>query len=331
MNLPCTMRVVVIHEVGGPEVLRLEQRPVPTASTGEVLIRIKAFGLNRSEMFTRLGHSKKVVTFPRVLGIECTGVVVACPSGSFEIGQQVAVIMGGLGRQFDGGYADYTLVPESLAIPFRSELPWQVIGAVPEMCQTASGSLNAALDLQPGESLLVRGGTSSVGMTAAQLAKLKGCTVLATTRSEKKRARLRGMGVDHVVIDQGEIAPAVRELIPAGVDKVLELVGGDGIRDSLRCCRPRGIVCQTGYLSNEWRMNGFSPLGEIPSTVRLTAYSGGNDDLSAAELQSFLDNVASGALRLPLDRVFRLEEIVEAHAYMEDNRAAGKLVVTTGD
>ena len=145
------MRAAVIYEVGGPEQLKLEERPVPQPKSGEALIQIKAFGLNRSEMFTRLGHSKKVVTFPRVLGIECVGLVASCPSGKYQVGQQAAVIMGGLGRQFDGSYAEYTLVPESLIIPFASDLPWHVIGAVPEMCQTVSGSLDAALDLQPGE------------------------------------------------------------------------------------------------------------------------------------------------------------------------------------
>ena len=105
-----TMKAAVIHEAGGPEVLKIESLPIPTPKSGEVLIRVKAFGLNRSEMFTRQGHSPGV-KFPRVLGIEAVGVVETAPGGEFRKGDIVATAMGGMGRQFDGGYAEYTCVP----------------------------------------------------------------------------------------------------------------------------------------------------------------------------------------------------------------------------
>jgi NADPH:quinone reductase-like Zn-dependent oxidoreductase len=325
------MKAVVIHETGGPEVLKIEEREIPSVEPGKVLIRIKAFGLNRSEMFTRLGHSVGKVFFPRVLGIECVGIVEDSGSDKFIPGQQVAAIMGGLGRQFDGGYAEYSLVPENIVIPFSSTLDWHVLGAIPEMCQTAYGSLEQSLQLKAGESLLIRGGTSSVGITAAQLAMNKGCRVFSTTRTLDKAGALREIGVDHILIDDGEIASKVRDLLPSGVDKVLELVGGNGIRDSLKCVKTGGILCQTGYLSNQWRMDGFSPLGEIPSGVYLTSYAGENSNLPPALLQDFIDQVANGTLAVKIDKVFRLQEIVQAHAYMEDNRASGKLVVRTED
>lgn len=321
------MKAVVIHEIGGPEVLKIEERPIPEVRPGTVLIKIMAFGLNRSEMFTRLGHSKGVVEFPRVLGIECVGLVHASGSEKFREGQQVAAIMGGLGRKFDGGYAEYTLVPEEIVIPFSSQLSWEVLGAIPEMCQTASGSLEQSLQLQPGESILIRGGTSSVGLTAAQLARNKGCRVFSTTRNLSKATALERIGVDEIIVDDGEIASKIRELLPEGVDKVLELVGGNGIRDSLKCVRPGGIVCQTGYLSNQWRIDGFSPLGEIPSGVYLTSYAGDTHNLPPALLQDFIDQIEAGKLDVQIDRVFKLEEIVEAHTRMEQNLAAGKLVV----
>jgi NADPH:quinone reductase-like Zn-dependent oxidoreductase len=125
--------------------------------------RGKAFGLNGSELPTRLGLAEGV-TFPRVLGIEATGVVVACPGGELGAGQQVAAMMGGMGRTFDGGYAEYTCVPAGQVIPFESGLDWATLGAVPEMLQTSYGSLTVGLDAQSGESILIRGGTSSVGM-----------------------------------------------------------------------------------------------------------------------------------------------------------------------
>ncbi|HYB46104.1 MAG TPA: alcohol dehydrogenase catalytic domain-containing protein [Streptosporangiaceae bacterium] len=118
--------------------------PVPEPSPGWVLIRVKAFGLNRSELHTRLGLAEGV-TFPRVPGIEAVGVVAKCPGGQFAAGQQAAALMGGMGRVFDGGYAEYTCVPAAQVVPFRSELDWAVLGAVPEMLQTAHGSLDVGL------------------------------------------------------------------------------------------------------------------------------------------------------------------------------------------
>ena len=321
------MRAVVIRQEGGPEVLQVENVPKPKAEPGKVLIRIKAFGLNRSEMFTRHGHSRKVVTFPRILGIECVGVVESCPSRKFQPGQQVAAIMGGLGRKFDGGYAEYTLVPEEIAIPFQSDLPWETLGAIPEMCQTANGALEMGLELKSGEVLLIRGGTSSVGMTAGQLANLKGCTVLSTTRNPNKVDALKANGAHEVFIDDGNIAAAVREKYPNGVDKVLELVGPTVLKDSLQCARKLGIVCQVGYLGNQWYMDSFAPLGDIPSAVRLSAYAGETGDLPSSLLQEFIDNIASGALKLNIDRIFSMDQIVEAHTHMENNKAKGKLVV----
>src|SRR5437773_3461982 len=195
MEMNATMRAVVLDAPGPPEALRIRERPVPEPPPGWVLIRVKAFGVNRSELHTRMGLARGV-TFPRVLGIEATGVVAAAPGGEFPVGQQVATLMGGMGRTFDGGYAEYTCVPASQVIPFRSELDWSILGAVPEMLQTAYGSLTIGLDMQPGQSLLIRGGTSSVGMATAVLAKDRGLTILSTTRRPERAAALKAIGAD---------------------------------------------------------------------------------------------------------------------------------------
>src|SRR5438105_15096044 len=179
------MRAVVLDAPGPPSALAIRELPVPNPPTGWVLIKVKAFGLNRSELHTRQGLASGV-TFPRVLGIEAAGVVAQCPGGEFPVGQQVATMMGGMGRTFDGGYAEYTCVPASQVIPFASDLEWSTLGAVPEMLQTAYGSLTVGLDIQAGQSILIRGGTSSVGMAAAILAKQRTMTVLSTTRSATK-------------------------------------------------------------------------------------------------------------------------------------------------
>src|SRR3954449_290020 len=177
-----TMRAVVLDAPGPPDALTIRELPVPTPALGWVLIAVEAFGLNRSELQTRQGLASGV-TFPRVLGIEAAGVVAHCPGGEFAVGQQVVTMMGGMGRTFDGGYAEYTCVPASQVIPFASHLPWATIGAVPEMLQTAYGSIAVGPDANSGQSILIRGGTSSVGMAAAVLAKRRNMTVLSTTRS----------------------------------------------------------------------------------------------------------------------------------------------------
>lgn len=322
-----TMRAVVIDEPGPVTHLHLREIPLPEPGPGEVRIKIMAFGLNRSELHTRLGFAGGAVTYPRVLGIEATGLVDADHSGTFSVGQQVMTMMGGMGRSFDGGYAQYTCVPAVQVIPFSSDLPWDALGAIPEMLQTAYGSLTIGLNLKQGQSLLVRGGTSSVGMAAAVLAKRVGATVLSTTRSPGKAEVLTGLGVDHVLIDDGNIAAQVRTIMPAGVDGAIELVGAPTLPDTLAAVRVHGTVCFTGMLSNKWTVENFYPIDYLPQGVRLTAYSGSSENLPTDILEAFLDDVATGRATVPIDRVFDLENIREAHTLMESDGNRGKIVV----
>jgi NADPH:quinone reductase-like Zn-dependent oxidoreductase len=323
-----TMRAVVLDAPGPASALTIRDLPIPAPAPGWVLIQVRAFGLNRSELHTRLGLAQGV-TFPRVPGIEAVGLVARCPGGEFPAGQQVATMMGGMGRVFDGGYAEYTCVPASQVIAFHSELDWATLGAVPEMLQTSYGSLTIGLDAHAGQSILIRGGTSSVGMTTAVLARQRDMTVLATTRNPAKQAALTGIGVDHVLIDDGHIAPQVHAILGHGADTALELVGTPTLPDTLRATRVHGVVCFTGMLSNQWTVRDFYPIDYIPRGVRLTAYGGDAHDLPPRVLQACLDAAASGHAAFPIDHVYRLDEIVEAHTAMEAGTAAGKLVVTT--
>lgn len=145
---------VVIHEAGGPDVLKVEECPVPDVKPGWVLVRVRAFGLNRSELFTRQGHSPNV-QFPRILGIEAVGEIADPSDSGFAKDDTVATAMGGMGRAFDGSYADYTLVPTSQVQKINTSLSWAHFGALPEMVQTAWGSLHTALRIEPGETLLI--------------------------------------------------------------------------------------------------------------------------------------------------------------------------------
>jgi NADPH:quinone reductase-like Zn-dependent oxidoreductase len=322
------MRAAVLSAPGPVENFSIHDLPLPPEREGWVRIRVEAFGINRSELHTRLGLAQGV-TFPRVPGIECAGVVDAAPASSgLRAGQKVVAMMGGMGRTFDGGYAEYTSVPVSQVIPIATELPWEVLGALPEMLQTAYGSLIKGLALSAGQTLLVRGGTSSVGMAAIALAKHMGATVYATTRRPERLAELARQGADTPLLETGNLAEALRALAPQGVDAALELVGTPTLRDTLRCVRVHGTVCFTGMLSNEWTVKDFYPIDYIPSGVRLTSYGGNAVDLPRAVLQQQLDAIAAGTLKPSIHRVYDgLEEVRSAHRDMENNQAIGKLVV----
>lgn len=320
------MRAVVLEKPGPPESLEIRRVPVPEPEVGLVRIKVEAFGLNRSEYHLRAGLATNA-RFPTIPGIEATGTVDLAPGGEFKPGQQVVAMMGGMGREFDGGYAEYTVVPVSSVVPVETTLDWATLGALPEMLQTAHGSLHTGLNIQPGQTFLVRGGTSSVGVAAAVLAKEQGLTVLSTTRNPERVEMLRDLGVDHPLVDDGNIAAKVREIFPEGVNAALELVGTNVLPDTLRATAVHGTVCFTGMLSDAWTIPDFYPIGYLPNGVRLTAYGGESTDLPADAFQRYVDLVAERKLPLRIDQVFAFDEIAEAHRIMEDGRAIGKLVV----
>ncbi len=322
------MKSAVLHQPGGPEAFSIERKAMPVPADGEVLVRVKAFGLNRSELMTRKGLSPNVI-FPRVLGIECVGEIEADPTGEWKPGQKVAAFMGGMGRDFDGSYAEYAVLPRSIVLPFESHLSWKELGALPEMFQTVYGSLHASLKIQSSETILIRRGTSSIGMLAIQLAKNEGLQVIATSRSADKYNILLEQGADYVLIDDGHLFTLVKELIPEGVDKVLELVGTSSLPDSLKCAKPGGIVCMTGMLSETWSIADFAPMDIIPATVCLTVYDSGQIRIGLAEFQNFIQQIEGGKLRLSINRTFSLDEITLAHELMESNSGAGKIVILT--
>lgn len=303
--------------------LEIRDLPLPEPRPGEVRIRVRAFGVNRSELHLRLGYAENA-RFPIVPGIEATGVVDLAPGTDLRPGQQVAAMMGGMGRAFDGGYAEYTVVPRRQVIPFRSSLPWATLGAVPETLQTAYGSLTTGLDLRAGQTLLIRGGTSALGYAAAALARSMGATVLATTR---QRSRLAELAADHALLDDGHIADRVRGLYPDGVDAALELVGTPTLPDTLAATRVHGTVCFAGMLSNQWTVPDFYPIGYLPDGVRLTGYGGDATSLPPAVLQDSLDRIASGELSLGPVTVYPFDRIRDAHRDVEENRVSGKVVV----
>jgi len=317
------MRAAVCVRAGGPEVLEIRELPVPAVREGWSLVRVMGAGLNRSELRTRQGHSPSV-RFPRVLGIECVGVVAASTDPSKPAGTTVAAVMGEMGREFDGGNAEYVLLPNALLMPVTTTLPWEALAALPETYLTAQGAFDA-LGIRPGERLLIRGGTSSVGMAAASIAHGHGVEIAATTRRPEKAGALSAAGVDHVLLDDGG---SPNTPWPAGPSHVLDLVGASTVVDSLRLVSRGGTVCVAGSLGG-WLIRDFEPIAMIPSGTRLTAFHS-NDargSTGAAVLERVVRNVENGVYRPNVDRVFGLDDIVAAHRYMEDNRATGKVLM----
>jgi NADPH:quinone reductase-like Zn-dependent oxidoreductase len=314
------MRAAVCVRAGGPDVLEIRELPVPAVRPGWSLVRVRGAGLNRSELRTRQGHSPNV-RFPRVLGIECVGVVAESTDPAVPEGTTVAAVMGEMGREFDGGYSEYALLPNALLMPVTTTLPWEVLAALPETYLTAYGALDT-LGVRPGERLLIRGGTSSVGLAAASIAAGRGVEIAATTRRPDKADAVRAVGVDHVLVGEA----SVRSIWPDGPDRVLDLVGASTVLDSLRLVRPNGTVCVAGSLSG-WAIADFQPISMIPSGARLTAFHSETMKGDAGTLQRIVDEVEAGACRPNLDRVFPLADIVSAHRYMDNDEASGKVVV----
>jgi len=320
------MKAWIIRESGGPDHFSLEEIDHPEPRPGWALIRIRAFGLNRSEWFTRNGDSPSV-KFPRVLGIECVGELLDSGGLDIEIGSTVAAIMGGMGREFDGSYAEYTLVPHSCVFPLETSLSWERLAALPEMLQTTHGSLHTGLEIERAESILIRGGTSSIGMAALALAKDAGLYVATTSRSSSKVEMLKEAGADEVWIDDGALASQITNSSHRTYDRVLELIGTTTLLDSLRCVGAGGIVCMTGILGGKWVLENFEPMGDIPTGVKLTPYSGGSSDISIEQLQRYIELVEEDKLIIQTGPIFKFEELVQAHELMDANQAGGKIVV----
>lgn len=323
------MKAAVVNKPGSPNVLQIQERQIPDAKPGWVLVRVRAAGLNRSEMYTRQGHSPGI-QFPRVLGIECVGEVAQDGDETLLAGQKVVACMGGMGREFDGGYAEYALLPRNNVFAVNTELDWPTLATIPETFGTTWGALHEALEVKAGEILLVRGGTSSVGMSAVTVAKDLGLTVIASTRNESKRDVLIEQGADHVVIGGNKLERSVRAVAPDGVHKVLELVGTMTLQDSFACTRIGGTVCLTGVLADEWVIKDWEPFLFMKPGVKFT--TGGITGVlrhsnPSGIMQEICNIVAAGRYKHGLHKVFPLNEVAAAHQYMEDNQTIGKLVL----
>ena len=234
------MRAIVITRAGGPEVLQIQELADPVPAEDEVLIRVRAFGINHAETHMRKGEWPEAAL---VSGIEAVGTVVTDPSGVLAPGTKVLAIMGGLGRVRNGSYAEYTAAPAANVARIETSLDWTDLAAIPESYGTAWVALHGNLELRAGHSLLVRGATAALGQAAVNIASDLGARVIAATRREDRAGLLRSLGAEQVVIETGTIAGEIRQLVPGGADRVLDLVGNSVLRDSLQAVGVKGRVC----------------------------------------------------------------------------------------
>lgn len=321
------MQAIVVKHPCPAADLQPQLVPRPVVKPGWDLVQVKAFGVNESEVTSRKGGSSADFSFPHILGIEAAGIIAQTgPGTKLQTGQQVITMMGGMGRSIDGSYAEYVLVKEKNLIPFSSSLDWSIIGALPEMLQAAYGSLTQGLHLQAGDWLLVRGGSSTVGLTASILAHQAGAKVLATSRQKSKLAAMKKLGIDYPVLDDANFSQRVKAIVPQ-VDKVLELVGFSSLWQDLRLLKQGGYCCFTGALGGQWTQKEFSPF-MIPNGVYLTAYAGEAQDLPAEEFAKILQLIKARQFPVPIAQVYHgLRAVGAAQTNLESGRYSGKHVV----
>jgi NADPH2:quinone reductase len=325
------MRAIVIKQYGGPDQLLVAERPMPQPKPGEVLVEVKAFGLNRAELYFREGLWGDVA---EVSGIECVGVVRSDPGGRFAPGRKVTALMGGMGRSINGSYAEYTCVPDANVVALESGLSWEELAAIPESYATAWSALTENLALAAGQILVVRGATSALGQAAVNIAVGAGACVVATTRDAARAARLEGLGAKEILVEARDLSRRLRELHPKGVDAVLDIIGTSTVLDSLAMLRRGGRCCLVGFLGGGGPIANFDPVFQMPhfgvqlSTFASTFVYGTPDcPLSNIPFQAIVDRVEAGSYKAKPAKVFPFEAIAEAHKMMESNKANGKIVV----
>jgi len=313
------MKAVVLNSVTKAEDVALSEYPMPQAKPGWAVVKVKAFGMNHSEQILRLSEIRAdYIQKPVIPGIECVGEIEDPSDSGWAKGQKVAALMGGMGRSFNGSYAEYALLPVHHVFPIESDLSWEEMGAVPETYFTAWGSLFECLHLSAEDTLLVRGATCALGYAAVQIAKALGTKVIATTHRESKFSLLKD--ADEIVLDEGTLTGKIK-----GVTKALDLVGPRNLKDTLTAVEKGALVCNTGVLGGVYAMNNFDPIKDIPNGVYLTGFfSNYPTEEIMNEIFEFID---AHGLKPCMGKVFAFEDIKDAVMAQDGGTVDGKIVV----
>ncbi len=313
------MKAVVLDKITEGKDIVLSECPVPEVRPGWVLVKVKAFGLNHSEKLLRLNEIRAdYIQKPIIPGIECAGEIVDPSDSGLALGQKFVALMGGMGRSFNGSYAEYALLPRRIVFPINSSLSWDALGAVPETYFTAWGSLFECLHLTAKDTLLIRGATCALGYASLQIAKALGCKVIATTHREDKLPLIAL--ADKVIIDDGKLTGKMH-----GATKALDLIGPRNLKDTLTAVEKGGIVCQTGILGGVYALNGFDPIKDIPNGVYLTGF------FSNYPTQQVIDEIFTFLNEKKLvpvsGKVFDFDEIREAVIAQDKGKVNGKIII----
>ncbi|HEX4768522.1 MAG TPA: NAD(P)H-quinone oxidoreductase [Lichenihabitans sp.] len=333
MPLPETMTAIAISEHGGPEVLKPEARPVPVPGPGEILIAVEAAGVNRPDVAQRSGAYPPPPGASDLPGLEVAGRVAACGEGAtrFKVGDAVCALVPG------GGYAPYVVTPGPQALPVPAGLSMIEAGALPETFFTVWVNVFGHGRLQPGETLLVHGGTSGIGTTAIQLGKAFGANVLATAGSPAKCEAIRKLGADRAIdYKQEDFVKAVREATGGkGADVILDMVGGSYVDRNYRAAAERGRIVQIAVLGGAKAEVNVALLMtkrliHTGSTLRPRTIEEKAAIAEALEAKVW-PLIASGRVRPVIDKVYPLAEAAEAHRRMEAGDHIGKIVLSVRD
>ncbi|MBN9672444.1 NAD(P)H-quinone oxidoreductase [Roseibium aggregatum] len=329
-NLPDRMTVVAISEPGGPEVLRIEERPLPEPGSGEVLVRVAAAGVNRPDVLQRMGAYPPPKGASDLPGLEVAGEVVACGPEveRHKIGDKVTALAPG------GGYAAYCKVPAGHALPIPEGLSLVEAAALPETFFTVWTNVFDRCGLTAGERFMVHGGTSGIGTTAIQLAKAFGAEVFTTVGSEEKAEAVRRLGADHAInYREQAFEKAILEITGGeGVHVILDMVGGDYVERNWKAAAVEGRICQIATLNGISEKVNFSRL-----MVKRLTHTGSTlrprSDAFKTRIAETLEArvwplIESGKIKPVMDSTFPLSAAAEAHRRMEGSGHIGKIVLT---
>jgi NADPH:quinone reductase len=327
--LPATMRYVAVRAPGPPEMLTLAEGPLPQPKAGEVLIEVSHAGVNRPDCLQRAGGYPPPPDASPVLGLEVAGRIAARGENvrSWRIGEAVCALTPG------GGYAEYCTTPAGFCLPVPQGLTEREAASLPETFFTVWNNLFDRGRLKCGETVLIHGGTSGIGVTAIQLAKQIDATVIATVGDDDKAAFCRTLGADHAINyrTQDFVAEVARITAERGVDLVLDIVGGDYIERNLRCLALEGRLVIIAFLRGsrveiDWRHIMLKRLTVTGSTLRASP-----PERKIAIARSLRENIwpllESGEVKPVVHRVFPLAEAASAHTLMESSQHIGKIVL----
>jgi putative PIG3 family NAD(P)H quinone oxidoreductase len=328
--IPAKMRAVEIAKPGGPEVLRLVERPTPRPGAGQVLIKVEAAGVNRPDVFQRLGAYPPPPGASDLPGLEVAGTVVALGANPVaeKVGDRVTALVSG------GGYAAYALAHEGSVLPIPTGFSWEEAAAIPETFFTVWANVFDDGKLRGGETLLVHGGASGIGVAAVTLAKALGASVIATASSEEKLAAIRKLGADHAfnyATDKWDDKIAAL----GGVDVVLDMAGGDFVARNLECLRPGGRHVSVAALRGATaEVNIFTIMRKrlrMSGSLLRSRDDGEKARIAFAVREAVWPLFEAQKIRPVIDEVFPLADAAKAHERMEKGAHIGKIVLKVGE